>query len=99
MREEDIWVFYTYVDKVISNLAEIPLSVFDLCRIEKMRRKEDRERSLAGRLLLQHAIMNLNISKMLYALSNGISLRSHLLSQCIHFNLISRILDNVLFVR
>ena len=63
MREEDIWVFYTYVDKVISNLAEIPLSVFDLCRIEKMRRKEDRERSLAGRLLLQHAIMNLNISK------------------------------------
>ena len=30
MREEDIWVFYTYVDKVISNLAEIPLSVFDL---------------------------------------------------------------------
>ena len=59
MREEDIWVFYTYVDKGISNLAEIPLSSFDLYRIEKMRKTEDRER----RLLLQYAIMNLNISK------------------------------------
>ncbi len=63
MKEGDIWVFYTYVDKGISDLTEIPLSVFDLSRIGKMRRIEDRERSIAGRLLLQHAIMNLNISK------------------------------------
>lgn len=63
MKEGDIWVFYMYVDKEISDLTEIPLSVFDLRRIGRMRRMEDRERSIAGRLLLQHAIMNLNIYK------------------------------------
>lgn len=67
MTERDIWIFYSFISKERSvsliELIDIPLSVFDVHRIEKMRKTEDRNRSIVGRLLLQKAMENLNISK------------------------------------
>lgn len=67
MKEGDIWIFYAYVDNrtsaCLNQFTEALLSVSDMHRIGKMRKAADRVRSIAGRLLLQHAITNLNISK------------------------------------
>lgn len=67
MNEKDIWIFYSLLEKGISvcsdDLSNMPLSAFDIQRIRRMRKTEDRNRSIAGRLLLQKAITSLNISE------------------------------------